>query len=631
VARGGYAARVMADMLREEHQIDGALSDIFEREPPSLTTFVTDRNYLNNPRLSTIQYDFVHILEQVYRPETYIAMVEAFGVHWVPAAMKHMLVLEWGKGSGKDHVTRIGTTRIADLLMCLRSPQAYYGLAPQDDIHLLNVAASADQARRAFFAPMKRLFVTTPVLAAHFRNGTVPGEQATSIQLAKGVELVSGHSLADTQEGLNLLVGIADEISAFKTKDELARAGLVLEGREAKTAEGIVKMLRTSARTRFPDVFKVAQISYPRFKGDAIEQSMDIGRRNITRYGEDSQYYISGPHATWDVNPRVSDRKSFEDDYNEDPEMAQAMYECRPPSAVNRFMRDDVRINTAFLRSIPDPITVEYYWGLPENVVENALAPDEKRGWQIRFHFHPDLVPMDGAAYALHGDLAGIAMSHIRTYTETQPNPDGETLEPRPIIRNDFVFSFEADLAAKAPDGSLAPREVQIRWYRQLVWDLIARGFYVASVTFDGFQSADMIQVFKSRSIESAVLSLDRNDAVYQTFKDVIYDGRLEGYYRLRVKTEVEGLRRLPNRKIDHPPNGSKDEADALAGSVVGAIEIGGDEGEAPLEASLATFVFDLGAYDNASAFSMNLSFGPGAKAAMGGVGDLSELHFGTR
>jgi hypothetical protein len=523
-------------------------------------------------------------------------------------------------------------TRAADLLMCLKSPQAYFGLPEQDDIHLLNVAASADQARRAFFAPMKRLFVTNPMLAEHFRKDP-PGEMATSIQLKKGVELISGHSMAETQEGLNLLVGIADEISAFKTRDELARAGLAVEGRESKTAEGIVKMLRTSARTRFPDSFKVAQISYPRFKGDAIEQAMDIGRRNLTRYGEASQYYVSGPHATWDVNPNVSDRRKFQEDYDEDPEMAQAMYECRPPSAVNRFMRNDVRIATAFSRSIPDPITVEYFWGLPENQIENLLAPEEKPGWQVRFRFHPDLAPMDGARYALHGDLAlrgdraGVAMSHIRTFTETQPNPDGETIEPRPIIRNDFVFSFEADLAAHAPDGSLAVREVQIRWYRQLVWELISKGFY------GGFGDLRRLPV-------------RRHDPGLQEPGHRV-QGPVAGPQRLRLPVlPRRRLRRTPGGLLpapgqergrgaaapaeheDRPPaeRQSKDEADALAGSVVGAIEVGGDEGEEPIGQPLH-FLFDEGGAGGS--FEAPSSFGGSPKASMTGVGDLMTLSFG--
>jgi hypothetical protein len=631
-----YYRRIAADILRDELQMDGTpiseLSDIFDREPVDLTTFVTDRSYLNFPRLSDIQFDFLRHLEQVYRLETYIAMVEEFGVQWTPVRMVHMMVAQWGKGSGKDTVCRLGVTRATDMLMCLRNPQEYFNMGDQDDIHLLNVAASADQARRAFFSPMKRLFTHTPFLSEHFRNGNPPGEMATSILLEKNVELVSGHSMADTQEGLNVLVGIADEISAFRTEDELRRSGAVLEGREARTSEGIVKMLRTSARTRFPESFKVAQISYPRFKGDAIQNATAVGQQNLTRWGDKSMYYVSGPFPTWEVRPGIT-QDHFRDDYDEDPEMAMAMYECRPSAAVNRFMRSDVAIAHAFSRSIPDPVTVEYYWGLPQKSLESTLAPAERPGWQVKFYFNEEVLkPMDGAAYALHGDLAltgdraGVAMSHIRMSTERQPNDDNEVIEPRPVIKNDFVFSFEADLKTIAPDGTPNPREVQIRWYRQLVWDLISQGYYVASVTFDGFQSADMIQIFEAHGISSKVLSLDRNDKVYQTFKDVVMDNRLEGYYRQRIIEEVSALRVLPNRKIDHVPGGSKDEADALAGSVFGAIEVGGDEGEEPIPVNLSeAFSFIGTGYQTGNLVPANFGLAP--NDAFGAIESFGEAN----
>lgn len=633
MAVSGFARRIAADKLRESMQLDGtptsALSSIFEREPVPLSEFITSSNYLANPPLSGIQYDFVRHLEQVYKPELYPALVEEFGDYWTPVRFVNFLVAQWGKGSGKDHCCRIGVTRVADLLMCLKSPQQYFDMSAQDEIQILNVAASSDQARRAFFSPMKKLFVTNDHLRQFFR-GNPPGEMATSIRLKKGIELVSGHSMAETQEGLNLLVAIADEISAFKTAEELAKSGRIPEGRAASnSAEGIVKMLRTSARTRFPENFKLAQISYPRFKGDAIQQATQQGLMNIERNGEKSEYYVSGPFPTWEVRPGIK-KDSFAGDYEEDPEAAQAMYECKPPTAVNRFMRDDMAIAAAFSKQQPDPVLVEYYWGLPENSVESALAPAERPGWQVRFHFDPSLQPMDGAGYALHGDLAissdraGVAMSHVRTMVETKPNPDDETLEPRPVIKNDFVFSFEADLTTIAPDGTLAPREVQIRWYRQLVWDLIARGFYVASVTFDNFQSADMVQIFESRGIESGKLSLDRNDEVYQVFKDVVYDNRLESYFRPLVIEEVRGLRKLPNGKIDHPDRGSKDEADALAGSVYGAIAVGGDEGEEPESVYFANrYAFSASTNDDRA---MEIDFGQ----ALGlDTQDMSSLHFG--
>jgi hypothetical protein len=494
--RTGMARRVAADLLREEMQTDGppvsSLSTVFEREPMPLQRFITEQ--VKHPPLSPLQYDFLHHLERIYLSETYIAMVEEFGTDWMPTRTVHMMTLMVGKGGGKDSMCRLGVMRAADLLNALDSPQHYFGLPEQDDIHLLNVASSTDQARRAFFNPMRRMFQINPHMMSILR-GNPPGEMAIEIRLAKNVMLVSGNSDAETQEGLNILIGIADEISAFKTTAELIRAGITPEGRSKKTAEGIVKMLRTSARSRFPQSFKVVQISYPRFKGDAIMQAASRARAEQKRAeieNRPSHHYLLGPVATWEFNPRVN-RADFAEDYEEDPAMASTMYECKPSSTQNRYLKDDMRIGEAFERSIPEPITVEYFWGLPTGRVVNEMA-EEQAGWQVRFHFNDQVLrPMKGAQYALHGDLsvvgdrAGVAMSHVRTYKVFQTQP-GTPADRRPVIRNDFVCSFEADLTARAPDGSRAPREVQIRWYRQLIWELRSRRFRIASATFDGFQ-----------------------------------------------------------------------------------------------------------------------------------------------
>ena len=67
--------------------------------------------------------------------------------------MVNLVTLEWGKGAGKDHICRVGSLRIAYLLLCLPDPQDYYEMPAQDTIHLLNVACSAPQASQGVFRP----------------------------------------------------------------------------------------------------------------------------------------------------------------------------------------------------------------------------------------------------------------------------------------------------------------------------------------------------------------------------------------------------------------------------------------------------------------------------------------------
>lgn len=498
--------------------------------------------------------------------------------------------------SGKDTVVRLGVVRIASLLGHMWSPQGYFNMPTSDTIHMLNVAATAPQARDAFFDPMKKLFVQNEHLMSMVPGGD-PAEGANRIKLNNNILIISGNSMAENQEGMNLLVGVADEISAFKTKEEFKNSG---DGRAAKGADQIVNFLQSSASSRFAETYKVAQISWPRYGGDAIEQAIAEGTRSIKELGDDSSdWYVSGPKATWDVKPGIS-RDNFKSHYDKDPETAAKMYECKPPKSTNIFIRDEVSIDMAFSEIKEEPITVEYYWGLPPSssglVDIGSSSPQE--GWQVDFTFSEDLVPVPGALYCLHGDLAisgdraGIAMSHVKSYRTSTADDD-----ERPIVKNDFWFTFESSIKSNPP------REVQIRWYRQLIWELIDKGFEISIVTTDGFQSVDMRQTLEAYGIDTGLLSLDRNDKVYQAFKDVILDARLESYRSNQsedslVMEEIKRLRKVKN-KVDHLPSFSKDAADSLAGSVYNAIEAGGEEdGEDALDLEeLTDYSDDAGSY----------------------------------
>jgi hypothetical protein len=599
--------RSLADRLRNDWQIEttqstSALSDIFAEEPPDLTTFVQDSKFLENPALSLDQFDFVRHFEQVLYPETYVLMVEEFGEQWYPVRYVNEMSAQWGKGAGKDHVCQISFARTANILLCLKSPQRYYELAPQTIIHMMNVAAAASQAHGVFFKPLRTVLTSTKWFADKFEGGREPGPQAQQIRFRNQVEIVSGHSSAETLEGKNLIACIADEISAFPSVAEVQQSKT---GRmPAKTSDAILDMLRSSATTRFPYNFKLAQISYPRFKGDAIQQATATAKLDIEENGDQSVYYVSGPKKTWDVNPRynkiprisipqaeepIPKIDSILKDYRKNPAFARAKYECAPDYAENRAFAKPPET-----QAWPEPISFEYYWGLDEDLEnwEKAETGElkEKPGWQVRFHFSPDFYPIRGTGYALHGDMAitgdraGVAMSHVRAWERrVWTKADGtQTLEARPIIKNDFVTSFEADAAAMTPEGKVVPREVQIRWYRKLIFELIRRNFAVQFCSFDRFASADTIQILESRGIESDRFSTDTTNVGWDTLRDCMYDGRLEGYWREIVVNEIRTLNILPNGKIDHPPGGSKDEADALAGSVVGAISLGGDETDTP-------------------------------------------------
>jgi len=489
--------------------------------------------------------------------------------------------------SGKDHVCRVASLRVAYMLLCLKSPQKYYSMPEQDSIHLLNIASNSQQAMRAFFKPMSQA-----VKRGWFSDKADPTQNA--IQYAKNIEAVSGHSEAEGQEGLNIMLGVADEIDAFKSKGEMVGQGKKM--REASTsAESILDMLKTSASTRFPMCYKRVAISFPRYLGSTIQNLTEEAKEDYRSQGPSSIYYVSGPLATWDVNPRVEGKHQFATDYRKAPDEAAAKYECKPTRATDAYFRNPEIFRIA-VDSPTQPISVDYR--LEEHLSEQTGSL--VKSWEPVFTFAPDFVPKDGALYAIHGDLAirgdraGVAMSHVvRTEERTEKviEEDGEVTERSQmveVLRNDFTISLEADL------GESPPREIQIRWLRRLVFDLIKRGFSVRLVTLDGFQSVDTMQTLTNHGIETALVSTDRDSNIWKTVKDVASEGRLSMPHSALLQKELEALSRVGNGKIDHPVGGSKDLADAFACSLVDAIQIGGSEGGG-VEILLGENIFETG------------------------------------
>lgn len=579
----GQPDRAQADWSFQLETVPLASHDFIE-EPVPLTTFVTDKKYLANPPLSGEQYEAVRHIERIYFPPTYELLAAsadpAIRAYWSqPCRMCNLITLEWGKGAGKDHICRISSLRISYLLLCLPSPQDYYGMPAQDTIHLLNVASSSHQASQAFFAPLRRAVARPGNWFAGVSEAVevAPGGRRDPakplmnlIRFANNIEAISGHSDANSQEGLNLIAGFMDEVDAFKSRAELAKLAGNRVRESSSSAEAVLEMLQTSASTRFPGVYKNVRISYPRYLGSTIQQLRARGEKDIAEKGEASRHYVSGPKATWEVNPRVSGKDVFRDDYEEDPVMAAAKYECKPSRAVNPYFANMMAVEACLEEHPEPPLRVDY--------IRDLAA------WKPSYSFASRLYPVRGAAYAMHADMAitrdraGIALAHVARWEEatvTGHDPRGlevQVVQPRPVVRVDFAVAYEADLGARPP------REIQVRWARDLCLELIRRGFNVRRFTMDGFQSVDTLQILEAHGLETERVSTDLSEDPWRTLRDLAYEDRLRGWKDPLFVAELAGLSKLPNGKIDHPADGSKDVADAVACACVGAVVLGGAE-----------------------------------------------------
>lgn len=557
----------------------------FETEPMPMAYWLRDSTMLNLPGLSDIQLEVALHAERLYYEPTF----DALG--WDKKRVVNEIPLAWGKGSGKDYLSRIMLSRGVYLLWCLASPQGYFGMPGTETIAFTNIATAAPQAKYIFFDPWIKMLKESPFFRA------IMEPLANSIEFEKGLLARSGHSSVESQEGQNLIMAVLDEIAGFKTAAELSTKLKQMDREPAQSAQGVIKMARSSILSRFPETGKLIAISFTRFKNDAIDLLVKQAFLEIEQLGEQSRKYPSRA-ATWEVNP-LRKRSDFDQAYRDDPEDAQCRYECRPVSSSHRFFRNLLAVRKALgvsltmepelLEKQPPTLSIgiEYFWG-PDPADNKAVD-----SWQVRFDFsalgathrQPLAIHMD---LGISSDLAGVAGSHFGGFVDhVQDITDATTglitrkTVPKMQVVTDFVIVFEqvrGDPMKGTPDS-----DIQVRWIRQLIIELNNAGWVVGLFTADGYQSTDTFQLLEQQGIETELYSLDRKTEGFDILKSMIYGNDVTAPWHPLLYSEIESLVKMTETRIDHQSGASKDMADAWAGSVRGVVKmmedgkIGGD------------------------------------------------------
>jgi hypothetical protein len=535
------------------------------------------------------------------------------------ARLYQQAVLLWGKGSGKDYLCSILVLYLVYILLCLRDPQEYLRLAPGEPIDIVNVAYNADQAKRVFFAKLKAriwrwqwLRENYNILEAGRRvNEHRPGRPLVSInddfiEFPNDVRAWSRHAQNESYEGLNVLVWIMDEASAFLSK--LKR----------ENAEAIHYTLKTSAASRFGGRYVGMIISWPRHADDF---TMTKHREAVT--DPTLGVYADGPATTWEVNeltklePRVMIREGLEvpaslaPDFRSDPEGALGRYCCLPPMAREAFFRYPDRLEDSVDKGRkplfewePTVITrtesdgeVRQYRG-----VKLTSFRDLPKGIRLFAHGDPGLV----------NDSFTLAVGYPIPATIVVKVLAGEVLEPfqlqqRKLARDD-VIDWEVDVARTVIVGVIIwrpdPRlgmQVDIQNVEDTIFEL--REHYPSlghgtrrqpgdtkrkpTFTFDHWNSAFTIQRMRAKrmNVEDEQWSGPFQVDIYRNARSQFYNSLVslpdtpsitsEDPMSPGALYELERLEFIDGHKVDHPPDGSKDTADAVVRVVQHCTEAG--------------------------------------------------------
>ena len=530
-------------------------SNVFAEVPVDVKTFVEGEDYLQQPPLSQIQYDIVEAMSQIYKLEEVIEIMgDTEGRRYYKKYTKNEVILQLGKGSGKDFVSTVACCYIVYKLLCLKDPARYFGKPTGDAIDIINIAINAQQAKNVFFKGFKNKIERSPWFAGKYYA------KADSVEFDHAITVYSGHSERESHEGLNLILAVLDEISGF--------ANEVGTGNDqGKTADNIYKAFRASVDSRFPDLGKVALLSFPRYPGDFISQRYDevIAEKEVVtkkhkfimnpelpedaegnfleiEWDEDTilSYKIPGVFAlkrpTWVVNPtrKIDDFKvSFFTDLGD----AMQRFACIPTYSSDAFFKQVDKVRATM--TIRNPIDS---W----KRFDESFTPDPDK----KYFVHADL--------AQRHDKCAVAIAHVEKWVNIQVVKDYQQVAPVVVV--DAVVWWEPKI-----EGPVNLSEV-----KQWIQNLRRQGFDLGMVSFDRWQSFDIQNELNQVGIKTETVSVAKKH--YEDMAMLVYEERLAMPAIELLFEELTELKIMKGNRVDHPRKSSKDLADAVCGAIFGAI-----------------------------------------------------------
>jgi hypothetical protein len=530
-------------------------NDNFEEMPVDAKTFVEGEDYLGQPPLSQIQYDIVEAMSQIYREEDLVDILgPEEGRRYFKKYTKNEIILQLGKGSGKDFTSTVACSYIVYKLLCLKDPARYFGKPNGDAIDIINVAINAQQAKNVFFKGFKTKIENSPWFSGKFYA------KAESIEFNKSITVYSGHSERESHEGLNLILAVLDEISGFATE-------IGTGNDQGKTADNIYKAFRASVDSRFPDLGKVALLSFPRFPGDFISQRYDAviaDKEIITKRHK----FIMNPDL-----PEDAEGNSFEIEWDEDTILNYkfpGMFAVKRPTWVVNPTRKVDDFKLAFYTDIGD--AMQRFACVPTFSSDAFFKQQEKirsamtlRNPLDNFRrFDETFVPDPEKTYFVHADLAqrhdkcAVAIAHVEKWVSVQVMKDYEQVVP--IVVVDAVAWWEPK-----KEGPVNLSEV-----KQWIQNLRRLGFNLGMVSFDRWQSFDIQNELKQVGIKTETVSVAKKH--YEDMAMLLYEDRLAMPTIDLLFEELTELKIMKGNRVDHPRKSSKDLADAVCGAVFGAI-----------------------------------------------------------
>lgn len=481
-------------------------------------------------------------------------------------------VLTGGIGTGKTHLALYTQAYQLYLLSCLRNPHKEFDLDPSSEIVVVFQSITKDLAKGVDYQRFRSMISKAPYFQNHFAfRADYESEMRFPNRII--VKPISGEDTGAI--GQNVIGGIIDEINfmAVTENSKLSRDGgthdqaiknynSIARRRESRFLQlgSLPGMLCLVSSRNYPGQFtdkkeaeaktnprifvydkRTWEVRPERFSGNMFGVFIGDATRKPFILQPDQKVAVKDEHLILQVP--VEYREQFEND------LLNALRDIGGVAtlALHPFMLKTEAVAAAFgkVQSIASREDCDF--------VETRVSIYPKR---VRNPRMPRLVHID-LAYAK--DSAGVSIGYVESFMSVSRGDHVETL---PVVEFDMILEVEV------PRGG----EIEFEHLRKLIYTLRDKvGLPIKWVSFDGFQSRDSMQIMAQRGFVVDYQSMDRDTVAYDYTKQAFYDGRVRAPMHAKALREMTTLEiDVKKGKIDHPPHGSKDVADSMAGVIVG-------------------------------------------------------------
>jgi hypothetical protein len=458
------------------------------------------------------------------------------------------------------------------LLSCLRNPHAEFDLDPASEILIVFQSISEKLAKGVDYMRFREMIEKAPYFRSHFPFET---SLASEMRFPKRI-IVKPVAGTDTAAiGQNVIGGLIDEINfmAVVEKSKMSKDG--------ETYDQAVQNYNSIARRRESRFMQLGAlpgmlclVSSRNYRGEFTDVKEAEARTNPRIFVYDKRIWEIRPEKFGDARFKVfvgdETRKPYIlKDGAEVPIKDEALVVEVPVEYRHSFESDML----AALRDIAGVATNAIHPFIMNTeavarsfgVVQSIASREDADFIHSKIKLFPKRIENPAEPRFVHIDLsyrkdsAGISIGHVSGFKHVQRSEHTETL---PIIRYDLI------LEVKVPPGG----EIELENIRKLLYTLRdTLKMPIKWVSFDGFQSRDSMQILFQRGFTVHYASVDKTTDAYDILKQAIYDGRVLAPEHPKARRELISLEIDTKRAvIDHPPRGSKDLADSMAGVAYG-------------------------------------------------------------